>query len=142
MTSADIAATIAALTASDGAWRTLPATMLRSGALRTGLRAAGWYAVTLDRAPVYDKNTLLHALYQSGEFPAYFGFNWDALADALVDFDWVGERKGIALIWRNPALLASRAPDVYAAFGEIVEEAASTRREHGAAPLRILMPAE
>jgi hypothetical protein len=45
----------------------------------SSLRNEGYLAVLVDRAPVFNKETLLHALYQSCVFPAYFGFNWDAL---------------------------------------------------------------
>jgi hypothetical protein len=115
--------------------------LLRSSALRVALRAAGWYASTLDRASVFSKDTLLHALYQSGEYPAHFGFNWDALADALNDLEWLGDAQGVAMFWRNPDVLKSRAPETYATFVEIVEEAHASRAEQGYAPLRVLIPA-
>lgn len=81
-----IDAVVAALTAPGGsAWVTAPRDLVESRALRHALAAAGWRVLVLDRAPVVDKATLLHACYQSGEYPAGFGFNWDALADAVGD---------------------------------------------------------
>ena len=115
--------------------------LLIDGALRSALRRKDWYVATLDRAPVFGKDTLLHALYQSGEFPAYFGFNWDALKDTLCDFSWLPVNGGIALIWRNPALLQQRAPEAYDTFIEVLDEAAALRANAGAPPLRVLMPA-
>jgi RNAse (barnase) inhibitor barstar len=115
--------------------------LLMDGALRSALRRKGWFVATLDRAPVFGKDTLLHALYQSGEFPAYFGFNWDALKDTLCDFSWLPVNGGVALIWRNPALLQQRAPEVYDTFVEVLEEAAALRTDAAAPPLRVLVPA-
>ncbi len=122
-----------------------PRQHLSSRALRTALRNAGWYVATLDRAPVTGKDTLLHALYQSGEFPGSFGFNWDALADALTDYSWLDRSRaipyaGVALIWRNPAVLEQRAPEVYDTFLALLEEAAEKRAAAGVAPLRVLTP--
>ncbi len=45
------------------------------------LREQGVQPVWVDRAPVFDKATLLHALYQALQLPAWFGFNWDALEE-------------------------------------------------------------
>jgi hypothetical protein len=122
-----------------------PRQHLASRALRAALRNAGWYAATLDRAPVISKETLLHALYQSGEYPGSFGFNWDALADALTDYSWLDHSRatpyaGIALIWRNPAVLEQRAPEVYDTFLELLDEAAEKRAAAGVAALRVLAP--
>ena len=38
-------------------------------ALAGALRKADVYAAIIDRAPVFSKDTLLHAIYQSCEFP-------------------------------------------------------------------------
>ncbi len=118
----------------------VPAELLQTRDLRTALQRDGWYVSTLDRAPIYDKATLLHALYQSGEYPAGFGFNWDALLDVLRDLEWLAAARGIALVWRHPDVLEARAPDVLATFLEVVEDAAAHRAEQGYAPLRVLVP--
>jgi hypothetical protein len=109
--------------------------------LRNGLRNANWYVATLDRAAVFSKDTLMHALYQSGEFPATFGFNWDALVDALCDYCWLENVQGIALLWRKPRVLQTRAPEVYDTFLDILAEAGEKRLAAGIAPLRILTQA-
>lgn len=116
------------------------ADLLAHPALRRGLSAAGWRVLTLDRAPVVDKATLLHALYQSGGYPAGFGFNWDALLDALRDLSWLEPAEGIALVWRHPDVLAARDPETAATFAEVLDEAAAHRAEAGYAPLRVLVP--
>jgi len=53
----------------------------------TGFELDGYTAIIVDQAPVFNKFTLLHALYQNCSLPAYFGFNWDALADVLATLD-------------------------------------------------------
>jgi Barstar (barnase inhibitor) len=112
------------------------------------LRSAGYFAVLVDRATVFDKATLLHALYQSCVFPAYFGFNWDALEDTLLDFSWLDfswlgvtqqEVKGYVLVFRNFAVLEERAENVAETFLEIVRDVVKVRREKKAASLLVVM---
>jgi RNAse (barnase) inhibitor barstar len=104
------------------------------------LAYAGLHAMVIDRAPVFDKTTLLHALYQSCQFPAYFGFNWDALLDCLSDFGWHAA-KGYALIVRNAEVIKNRNPDDWVTFLEVVRAAAQRRADAGAAPLYMYVPA-
>jgi Barstar (barnase inhibitor) len=128
--------------AATSAFVEVPLELLRAPGFRAALQNAQWYVTTLDRAPVFDKITLMHALYQSGEYPAGFGFNWDALLDVLRDLEWLESAQGIALVWRHPDVLAERSPDVAATFREVVEDACAHRAEHGYPPLRVLIPAE
>jgi RNAse (barnase) inhibitor barstar len=98
----------------------------------SALRLEGCRAVLVDRAPVFDKPTLLHALYQACGFPAYFGFNWDALSDALVEQADPSQQSGadasgarqhpLILIFQDFALLKTRSPDVAETFLDIVAE--------------------
>jgi len=139
---ATVAAAVAAITSPAApAFVEVPADVLRLRPLRSALQHDGWFVSTLDRAPVYDKSTLLHALYQSGEYPAGFGFNWDALLDMLRDLEWLASARGVAFVWRHPDVLEERAPEVCATFREVVEDAAAHRAERGYPPLRVLVPA-
>ena len=89
----------------------------------SALELEGCRVAILDRAPVFDKDTLLHALYQGCGFPAYFGFNWDALTDALVEK--TGEEGcPLILIFQDFDLLGTRAPDVAQTFLDILDEVA------------------
>jgi Barstar (barnase inhibitor) len=104
------------------------------------LRNAGYFAVLVDRAPVFNKETLLHALYQSCVFPASFGFNWDALEDNLLDFSWAQQDvKGYALVFRNFAVLEKRDAKVAKTFLEIVGDVAKVRQEKNKPPLFVVM---
>jgi hypothetical protein len=103
------------------------------------LRSEGYFAVLVDRAPVFNKETLLHALYQSCVFPASFGFNWDALEDTLLDFSWLEEQpQGFALVFRNFSVLEERAPNVVETLLEIARDVAKVRREKNRPPLFVV----
>lgn len=39
------------------------------------------------------KADILTAIAKAGQFPDYFGSNWDALLDCLRDLSWIGARK-------------------------------------------------
>jgi hypothetical protein len=88
------------------------------------LRADGIDAVWVDRAPVFDKSTLLHALYQSLQLPAWFGFNWDALQDALFGPE-DDDAPSRMLVFRDFELLEERDPDSARTFLDIVETVAA-----------------
>lgn len=87
----------------------------------SALESEGCRVVILDRAPIFDKETLLHALYQGCGFPAYFGFNWDALTDALVE-QVEEDRLPLILIFQDFDLLRDRNPDVAQTFIGIIDE--------------------
>lgn len=114
-----------------------PLALFQSAELAAAFDQAGWFAPRVDRAPVFNKVTLLHALYQACELPAYFGFNWDALRDALTDFSW-RPAHGYALRFRNLALLESRAPEDYATFLDVAQEACDIWAEASGVPFRIV----
>ncbi|CAH0337575.1 hypothetical protein FVB9288_03344 [Flavobacterium sp. CECT 9288] len=46
---------------------------------------------------IIDKNGLLQYISSRLSFPNYFGYNWDALYDCLIDLKWI-EQKKISLI--------------------------------------------
>jgi dodecin len=88
------------------------------------LRADGLDAVWVDRAPVFDRATLLHAIYQALRLPAWFGFNWDALADVLCGPE--GEDAAArVLVFADFELLEERDPDSARIFLEIVADVAA-----------------
>ncbi|MGO4569804.1 barstar family protein [Rhizobium sp. 2YAF20] len=54
-----------------------------------------------------NKQTLLERLADVLTFPAYFGFNWDALFDGLRDFSWINEQLVVLVHTNLPALSES-----------------------------------
>lgn len=89
--------------------------------LYAALVAEGFAVAIVDQAPVVDKDTLLHALYQACRLPAYFGFNWDALQDVLSDRE-DPQSPAQVLLFARFAVLKQRSPEVAEIFLEIVEE--------------------
>lgn len=85
------------------------------------LRAEGVDAVWVDRAPVFDKTSLLHALYQALPLTADFGFNWDALEDALFGPEDPDAPPRV-LVFRDLELLEERDPDTARTFLAIVRD--------------------
>lgn len=122
---------------------TAPRAVLTQPALQTGLARRGWYAARVDRAPVFNKETVLHAFYQAGCFPAYFGFNWDALADVLADLSWLHAQErpaeGCVFLLAHSQVLAQRAPDVHMTLVDLIRDVAATRRAAGRPPLVLLL---
>lgn len=68
--------------------------------LRNAADEAGFALFEVDLKGVKGKQNLLHALAQAAGFPAEFGANWDALADALCDLSWRAA-DGYVLLLRN-----------------------------------------
>jgi len=57
--------------------------LLRTEAITRGFR---FYA--LNALFILNRTDLLHAFYEVGELPDYFGFNWDALEECLLDLSF------------------------------------------------------
>ncbi len=68
--------------------------------LLSAVETAGLALFDSDLKGVKGKQNLLNALAVAGKFPAEFGTNWDALADALCDLSWQ-EANGYVLLLRN-----------------------------------------
>ncbi|MCA9838699.1 MAG: barstar family protein [Trueperaceae bacterium] len=102
------------------------------------LEKEGYFAVLVDRAPVFNKDTLLHAFYQGCEFPAYFGFNWDALEDCLLDFSWIIAEMYV-LIFQNYEVLRERTPEVAETLEAIIKDVALARHDAGRKKLKMLI---
>lgn len=68
--------------------------------LRLCAGTAGLACFDADLKGVKGKQNFLIALAQAAHFPAEFGANWDALADALCDLSWVNSA-GYVLLLRN-----------------------------------------
>ncbi|MFD0632577.1 barstar family protein [Catenulispora yoronensis] len=60
-----------------------------AAAIRAEAAELGWRCVIVDGALVVDKRSFLNECERAYRFPAYFGHNWDALADCLADLQWL-----------------------------------------------------
>lgn len=70
-----------------------------------------------------DKNAFLNALSGTLAFPDYFGRNWDAFYDCLVELEH-GKGEGLLLVLRDASGFARAEPDEFAAAVDALQDAA------------------
>jgi hypothetical protein len=105
--------------------------------LRRQIEQAGVWPAVLDGDAITDKPSLLRACADVLAFPAYFGHNWDALADCLTDLAWL-PAPGYAIVYDHPAPLIRHAPADWAVAQEIFRDAAAYWRAANK-PLAVLL---
>ena len=67
---------------------------------------SGIYIGIVDIKATEDAMQLFDSIARSCGFPGYFGRNWDALKDCLLDFSWVSPKPhGIVLLFRHPEMM-------------------------------------
>jgi len=70
-----------------------------------------------------DKNAFLNAVAGALAFPDYFGHNWDAFYDCLVELEH-GKGEGLLLVLRDASGFARAEPDEFAAAVDALQDAA------------------
>lgn len=103
-------------------------------------RDAGLRCTRLDLAGCTDKDELLARFAAAFEFPAWFGSNWDALADCLDDLDWL-PGAGHLLVLERVADLRAAAPETLATVLEILAEISRAWQARGL-PFWVLVSVE
>ncbi len=93
------------------------------GPLRAAAKGNGVAWLDLDLAGARDRDVFLRRCAGIFEFPGYFGRNWDALHECLLEAAGSGT-PGAVVHWRRGAELARRAPDAVGTALEIFSEAA------------------
>jgi len=93
------------------------------GPLRAASRRAGivWY--DLDLAGARDRDAFFRRCAGAFALPGYFGNNWDALHECLLELAGSGV-PGAIVHWRRGTALAKRVPDAVRTALEILQEAA------------------
>lgn len=104
-------------------------------ALAAAAREAGCRPRTVTLHGARDKAAVLTRIAQALEFPAWFGHNWDALADCLGDLEWLEPAAGHVLI------LDGLASTLHLPLLDICTEASAQWRERGV-PMWIAVVAE
>lgn len=104
-------------------------------ALAAAAREAGYAPREIMLHGAHDKAAVLSRIAQALEFPAWFGRNWDALADCLGDLEWLEPAAGHMLI------IDGLASTLHLPLLDICEEASAQWREHGV-PMWIAVVAE
>ena len=111
--------------------------------IRAEAEEIAWRCVFVDCSHVHDKPQFLEECERSYRFPAYFGHNWDALADCLADLQWLpppapGSNGGILTVVENSTVFAFADLDTYSIALEVWEEAAEAWRRIGV-PFTVLL---
>ena len=94
------------------------------GPLRAAAKRAGVAWHDLDLAGVASREAFFGRCAEVFPLPGYFGHNWDALHECMLDFAGSGV-PGAVVHWRRGAALAQRAPDAVNTALEILQEAAT-----------------
>jgi RNAse (barnase) inhibitor barstar len=81
--------------------------------------------VTVMLAAARDKNAFMNAMATALQFPDYFGHNWDAFYDCLLDLQH-GHFAGTLLVLRDTSAFARAEPEEFAAAMAAVDDAAES----------------
>ncbi|AJC59785.1 MULTISPECIES: barstar family protein [Streptomyces] len=90
---------------------------------------AGWSAAALDLDGVADKAGFLDRCAAALDFPAYFGHNWDALADCLTDLSWCPPARGRLLVVTDWQGYAGAVPEDWSVFEQVLADAVGYWRD-------------
>lgn len=94
-------------------------------------RSRGFDCTRVDLSGCTEKSELLARIAKGLEFPAWFGSNWDALADCLTDLGW-RPAMGYVLILENAAELQQVQPEVFDTALAILADTAAAWKARGA----------
>ncbi|HSF21606.1 MAG TPA: barstar family protein [Burkholderiales bacterium] len=94
------------------------------GPLRAAAKRAGIVWLDLDLAGVADRDAFLRRCGEAFSLPGYFGHNWDALHECLLDLAGRG-MPGAIVHWRRGMDLARRAPDAVTTAFRILQDVAA-----------------
>ena len=110
--------------------------MLSDAMLRTAAER-GFRVVTVELAGSRDKNAVLAALAKALAFPEYFGHNWDAFYDCLLDLEEeTGD--GTLLVLRDISGFAKAEPEEFAAAVDALMDAAEYWDDEGKSLLAVV----
>ena len=98
--------------------------------LTTGARNAGCLVQHVNLRAVLNHDELLTALGQQLGFPNWFGHNWDALYDCLLDMGW-RPAEGYVIILDHCDSIHAQAEDDFVTLTQIFQQVADEWREQG-----------
>lgn len=96
--------------------------------LLAGVTAADCLLLRVDLFGARNKDEMLAAVGKALRFPEWFGHNWDALADCLVDMGWLPATGYVVILDRCDGIHA-RAEADFVTLMQVFQDAAQTWRE-------------
>jgi hypothetical protein len=102
-----------------------------AAAICAGARLAGFDCVRIDLAGCANKAEFLARTSRALRFPAWFGHNWDALADCLTDLGW-RPASGYVLVFEHASELQKHEPEVFDTALAILGDVAVAWQARGA----------
>jgi hypothetical protein len=108
-----------------------PLTDAAAAAICVLARSRGFDCTRVDLSGCAEKSDLLERLAKALAFPAWFGHNWDALADCVTDLGW-RPALGYVLILEHGAELQENQPEVFDTALAILADAAVAWQARGA----------
>lgn len=97
---------------------------------------AAWRFVQLDTSTTGDKAAVLDRAQAAFALPAWFGRNWDALADALSD---VTDDRGVLVLWTGSGSLRSADPATASMLLDVLTERAADRDPRAGGPFCVVV---
>ncbi|MEC5387191.1 barstar family protein [Uliginosibacterium sp. H3] len=91
--------------------------------------AIGFDSWSLDVSNVQTAPSLLRHIGQALRFPAWYGENWDALADCLTDLSW-SEAEGFVLAVRGSDALRTAQPELWQTLVDLLNEVSDFWRDN------------
>jgi len=95
--------------------------------------ALNWPCYVVDLGDCLDKPTLLQRIADTLLFPSWFGQNWDAFFDCLVDLASARRATGCIIVLRNAQALRAHAPEALDTALGILDDAAKVWERRGVA---------
>jgi len=87
-----------------------------------GLQKLGTEIFYLDGREIRDKLSFFQKVAEVMRFPAYFGYNWDALEECITDLDWCPAARYI-LIYDYPEAFSKVEPEEWKIAYDILRSA-------------------
>ncbi|MBL8446912.1 MAG: barstar family protein [Zoogloeaceae bacterium] len=94
-------------------------------AIADSARSLGFFWAEADLSGVRSKEDFLAAIAEAMYFPAWFGENWDALGDCLVDMSW-SNADGYVLLLLGADQFHAHAPDEFLTALAVLSDASAT----------------
>ena len=99
-----------------------------------------WPCYVVECKGCVDKADLLERCAEALRFPSWFGHNWDALFDCLVDLASARRARGCVIVLRHAGELLAMCPEAFDTARSILADAAKVWSDRGVA-MRVFVEA-